>query len=164
MNLGVFVGVIFSISASIGTELADRFAVCVNIVNAEKRLQCFDALSKHFEIDKRSDDILPTTEFLQSELRVDKRRSDFHLRVSGFIAMLADAKLDGGKPIEIYRWERHGDEYTLVINMRTTTHLRFTHSHNINENFSVLAPVLIDGSLTDPALFVLNIAAMTSDE
>lgn len=164
MNFGLLASVIFSIGASVWDELPDRFAACVHIVNAEKRLQCFDALSGHFINDKKSIDVLPTTEFLESELRVNKARSDFHLRVSGFIAMLADARLDGGKPIEIYRWERQGNQYTLVINMRTTTRLQFTHSHNADKNFSVLAPVLLDGTLTDPALFVLNIAAMTPDE
>ena len=164
MNLGLIVSVIFSIGATIWEGLPDRFVACSQIVNAEKRLQCFDSLSKQFIIDKKSNNIQPTTEFLESELRVDKTRSDFHLKINDFIAMLAAAKLDSGKTIEIYGWERHGDQYTLVIGMRTTTRLQFTYNHGVNANYSVLAPVLVDGAMIDPALFVLNIAAMTPDE
>ncbi|MFV2056778.1 MAG: hypothetical protein ACC707_09940 [Thiohalomonadales bacterium] len=136
---------------------------CISIKDDSLRLACYDKTAKiSHQVDQKNH-YTPPDKFLNAELRVDKHVSEYRLRVSDFLALIKAAVMDNQKKIEILGWEKK-HHYELHIRMRQPVSLQFEHIDAKTENFCVLKPVLVDGEIIDPAIFILNIASMSPDD
>ena len=134
---------------------------CATIANNEQRLACFDSLASEARKIQPANYIQPPERFLKSELRVNPKKSEYKLNVSDFVGLIKAAKMENGQRIKIFGWLQEQDGYTLVINMRSQTKVRFKYFNNEAKNYSVLQPVTIDSVERAPSVFIYNVAAMS---
>ena len=138
----------------------ERILECHKIVDSDKRLKCYDVLAEQIKKRRTQDYIKPNTQFLQSQLRVNPDKTDFDLTVTGFVKLLNQAETDEKQKITIQGWTKEKEAFVLHIILRQPIELVFYHNQHNDENYSLLAPIMINGRETDPSLFIFNIAAM----
>jgi len=140
-----------------------RWEQCSTIKDDKLRLACYDQFAQISLNLNQKNHYTPPDKFLNAELRVDKHVSEYRLRVSDFLALIKAAVMDNQKKIEILGWQKK-HHYELHIRMHQPVSLQFEHINTKTENFCVLKPVLVDGEIIDPAIFILNIASMSPDD
>lgn len=162
LSLSVIVGIFFH--SPTFASLQDKLSSCAKIQSNQGRLNCYDQLipTNNNLRPKYSKTI--SSKFLHSEIRADKAVSEYQLAVKDFLELIKIAVMDDNRKIGILGWEKKQQNYILHLRMRQSVSLVFQYISSSSENFSVLNPVVIDGVIMDPAVFITNIASMSPDE
>ena len=154
------------LNQSIASEIKNDLKKCAMEQTALKRLDCYDALAKKYQLVTQQNFIEPPEEFLTSKLTVTPWNSEYTLTVDGFVKLIKSAVMDDGEKIEVHGWTRQGRDYVLNITMRRPLRLRFLPLETATDDIpmSLLRNLIIDGETTDPGLFITTIASMVPDE
>ena len=157
-------------SACAQSSLSEQLAQCAAVDNDQARLACYDALvrSETSVTGPKPHDnfIQPPAAFLDSSLVAEAWKSDYHLKVRGFVKLISHAVMENKKPVTIQGWTRDNHDYVLHITMRTPIDLHFLPREvtNAKTSMSLLREVTMGDHTVGAGEFILIIAAMNPDE
>lgn len=152
------------------TRLVQQFTHCAAMGNDQKRLACYDELTRSVVHDNTqaqdNEFIQPSARFLESHLVTEAWKDEYTLTVRKFVDLIAHAIMENKQRVTVQGWSRDKGEYVLHITMRTPVSLYFLPRNpgGGDTPMSLLRDVTMDKRMFSAEQFVLIIAAMVPDD